>query len=218
MINKFAKIGSFLAALLLLVGVFSTAQAQMWQSSAKVIVPVADIEDGYPTRALLDTLISRFQSVDSLKVYRTSDKEEKVSISELESELIDQGFALSSANSVQIGYKFRYNQGNFSETITDLYFVYRPQGTGQEDIPIMYLDAQRPIVKSVLENSGTQNQSNPFLTNIFADQLAFARIARTKEDATVVQVAGRDLRSEDVSAREKRQLVQRILDMAYGRM
>lgn len=186
------------------------AQAQRWLQTTQVIAPV---EMNSPTRALLDTLVSVIDRSDSLMVKRSPDTTTRIPVSELENELLNSGIGLTSANNVFIDYRFEVNRDGFEESITELFFIFRPPGTGEEDIPVMHLSANDDWVRDVLRNKGTTLVSNEAALRPFGDQISFAKIVRER-DARIVEIGDRTVR-EGFDAK-KRQLVDKITRLTYS--
>lgn len=208
-----SRLGPLAVLLLgLLVLVPQEAQAQRWLQTTQVIAP---IENEGPARALLDTLVNYLEREDSLMVRRAPDQPTKYSAGELSNVLIDaEALDISSANNVFIDYRFAVDRDGFEENITALYFIFRPAGTGEEDIPIMYLNVKKEEwVQNVLKHKGTTLVTNEAALKPFLDQLAFARIVREK-DAQIVEIGDRKVR-EGFDAK-KRQLVDKITRLTYS--
>ena len=186
------------------------AQAQRWLQTTQVIAPV---EMDEPTQALLDTLVNVIDQSDSLMVKRSPDSATRIPVSELENELLNSGIGLTSANNVFIDYRFEVNRDGFEESITELFFIFRPPGTGEEDIPIMYLSANDDWVRDVLRNKGTTLVTNEAALRPFGDQIAFAKIVRQR-DARIVEIGDRTVR--DGFDAKKRQLVEKITRLTYS--
>jgi len=146
-----------LAVALLLFILPRDAQAQRWLQTTQVIAPV---EADTPTRALLDTLVNVIDRSDSLMVKRSPEDATRMPVRELENMLLDQeGVGLSSANNVFIDYRFEVNRDGFRERVTELFFIFRPPGTGEEDIPIMYLSGNDDWRAYGAGSGGTRNIS-----------------------------------------------------------
>jgi len=209
-LQRAGGIATLALALLLFVGP-QDANAQRWLQTTQVIAPV---QSETPTRALLDTLINVIDRSDSLAIKRAPDDPSRTVVSQLEDELLNQeGIGLSSANYVFIDYRFEVNRDGFRERITDLFFIYRPPGTGEEDIPIMYLSARDSWVDDVLRNKGTTLVTNEAALKPFGDQIAFAKIVRER-DARIVEIGDRTVR--DGFEAKKRNLVDKITRLSYS--
>jgi len=199
-----------LAVVLLLFISPRDAQAQRWLQTTQVIAPV---EAEMPTRALLDTLLNVIDRSDSLMVKRSPEDATRMPISELENTLLDQGIGLSSANNVFIDYRFEVNRDGFRERVTELFFIFRPPGTGEEDIPIMHLSGNDDWVADVLLNKGTTLVSNEAALRPFGDQIAFAKIVRQRS-TRIVEIGDRTVR--DGFDAKKNQLVDKIMRLTYS--
>jgi hypothetical protein len=187
------------------------AHAQRWLQTTQVVAPV---EAESPTRALLDTLVNVIDRSDSLMVKRSPDAAVRMPAEELRNTLIDsEGIGLASANKVFIDYRFEVNRDGFEERVTELFFIYRPVGAGEEDIPIMHLSVTDDWVREVLQNKGTTLVTNEAALKPFGDQIAFAKITRT-HDVQVVKVGNRTVR-EGFRTKE-RNLIDRITRLSYS--
>jgi len=187
------------------------ANAQRWLQTTQVVAPV---QAESATRALLDTLVNVIDRSDSLVVKRSPDAPTQMPVQELRDMLIEtEGIGLSSANNVFIDYRFEVDRDGFKESVTDLYFIYRPPGAGEEDIPIMYLSARHDWVREVLQEKGTAMLTNEAAIRPFADQIAFAKITRGQE-VQVVEVGNRTVR-EGFRTKE-RNLIERIMRLSYS--
>ena len=200
---------------LLIVGVAAMvpndATAQRWLQTSQLLT---EIQTDGPTRALLDTVVSVIERNDTLEVKRSPDASESVSLSTLRDNLINEsGIGLTSANYVFIDYRFEIENRGFEESIESFQFVYRPPGGTEEDIQMMYLDANDPWVRNILRNKGTTLVTNEAALRTFSDQLAFAR---TVQNGRIVEIAGQTVR-EGFEAK-KRQLVQKIQRLTYESM
>lgn len=188
----------------------SKVHAQRWLQTTQLVTPIQS--DG-PTRALLDTLVQVIERQDGARVKRSPDDSEALTLPELRDKLINEsGIGLTSANRVFIDYRFEIENRGFEESIESFQFVYRPGG-GEADIQMMYVDAGKPWVESILENKGTTMQTNQAALKIFKDQLAFARM---QEDGKIVEISGQPVR-EGFEAK-KRSLVQKITRLTYESM
>jgi hypothetical protein len=184
------------------------AQGQRWLQTARVLTP---IEEG-PDRAFLDTLVNVMER-NEVRVRRSPDQEEKMALSSLRNTLIsEEGIGLGSANYVFIGYRFTIdNGGQFKQEIATLRFVYRA-GPNQNDVSMMYLDAQEPWVSQLIHQKGTSLRSNQAALIPFHRHLGFARIARP-EQSQVVEISGETVR-EGFDAR-KEALIRKVERLTY---
>lgn len=209
-LKRLGGIATLALAFLLLAGP-QDAQAQRWLQTTQLIAPV---QSESATRALLDTLINVIDRSDSLMVRRAPDQGGRIMVSELRDNLLDDaGIGLSSANFVFIDYRFEVNRDGFEEKVTDLYFIFRPAGGNEEDIPIMYLNAKDDWVSNVLRNKGTTLVTNEAALKPFGDQIAFAKIVRER-DAQIVEIGDRKVR--EGFEQKKRALVDKITRLSYS--
>jgi hypothetical protein len=186
------------------------AQAQRWLQTSQLLV---EIQNDGPSRALLDTLVQVIERKDSIKVRQSPDKTESLTLSSLRDKLINgPGIGLTSASHVFIDYRFMIRNRGFEESIEGFQFVFRP-GQGQEDIPMMYIDAEKRWVNEILKNKGTALTTNEAALKTFSDQLAFARM---EGNGKIVEIAGETVR-EGFEAK-KRSLVQKIRRLTYESM
>jgi len=200
--------------LVTMVGIGTTfpveANAQRWLQTSQLNVPM---ESSGPAQALLDTLIQVAERKDSIRVKRSSDSEEMISVSDLKDKLISEaGYALSSASNVFVDYRFTIDSRGFEESIEAFQFLYR-SGEGQEDVKMLYVNANEPWVESILRNKGTSLRSNRAALQTFSDQLAFARM---HEDGKIVEISGTPVREGFES--KKRKLVEKITRLTYESM
>jgi hypothetical protein len=187
------------------------ATAQSWLQTSQLIKNVRS--DG-PARVLLDTLMQVVERREDIKVRRTADAEESLTLPQLRDQLINgPGLGLTSANKVFINYRFEIRNRGFEESIESFQFLFRPPSGNEEDIQMLYVDVSKPWVESVLQNKGTNLVTNEAALQTFKDQLSFAR---TVQDAQITEIAGNPVR-EGFEAK-KRNLVQKIQRLTYGSM
>ncbi|PEN14011.1 hypothetical protein CRI94_08155 [Longibacter salinarum] len=209
-LKRWASVGFIILAVSLAFGP-RDAHAQRWLQTTQVVAPV---QAETATRALLDTLVNVIDRSDSLVVKRSPDARERMPVEDLRNMLIDtEGIGLASANKVFIDYRFEVNRDGFEESVTELFFIYRPPGAGEEDIPIMYLSAKDEWVKSVLQEKGTAMVTNEAAIKPFGDQIAFAKLTRG-QDVQVVEVGNRTVR-EGFRTKEQN-LIERIMRLSYS--
>lgn len=193
-------------------GVFAApdAKAQRWLQTSQLFVELQ--QDG-PGRALLDTLVQVVERSEDIKVKRSPESNEKLSISDLRDKLINEkGIGLNSASHVFIDYKFMIENRGFEESIEAFKFIFR-QSAGAEDIQMMYVDANEPWVREILRSKGTTLRSNQAALKTFSDQLAFARM---HDNGKIVEISGNTVR--EGFERKKRKLVEKITRLTYGSM
>ena len=136
-----------------------------------------------------------------------------MTLSSLRNTLIsEEGIGLGSANYAFIGYRFSIDNGSqFEQEITTLRFVFRP-GPNQNDVSMMYLDAQEPWVNQVIQQKGTSLRSNQAALIPFRRHLDFAQIAR-QEQSQVVEMGGETVR-EGFDER-KEALIRKVERLTY---
>lgn len=185
------------------------AQAQTrWLQTAEVITP---IEQEGPVQALLDTLVQRIERGQALPMHRTPE-EPQVTPAALEEQLFAEGLDYTSANRVFIDYRFEMDRQGFSEKITGMYFIYRPEGIEEADIPILYLDTSDPAVDRLLSESGTTLPDNAAAFRPFREQIGFTRMSAGQ---TLVAVGDDVIREPERAEAEKRRLVRTIERFSY---
>lgn len=197
-----------LLLIVLALGAPQSAKGQLWLQTARVITP---IEAG-PTRAFLDTLVNVMERKDMM-VRRSPDQKEKMTISDLRNALISEaGIGLSSANHAFINYRFTIGQGSeFEQQISKIRFVFRA-GPGQSDVSVMYVDAEKPWVETLIQQKGTTLQSNQAALIPFHRHLGFANIAR-QEESKVVEIGGETVR--DGFDEKKAALIRKVERLVY---
>lgn len=194
-----------LLALLALAPSAATAQTR-WLQTVQVIAPVDEYR---VTGALLDSLL---QVVPRSGVTLRREPEEAArSFRALEDELLREGYDFTSANRVFISYRLEATQRGFVSEIEDLFFIYRPEGYEDIDVPILHLDAREAPVRRVLVSGGTRQAQNQAAFEPFFDQLRFHQIA----EASVVSVGGRVIRDEQEARAEKERLLATIRRFVY---
>lgn len=200
--------------LLLLVGLVGVlpldAQAQgRWQQTAVVGTPILDDQ---VSRVFLDTLSSVIlRNPTAIAFKREPGDENTISFDELDNQLLDEGFDLSSANFMIISYKFEADQQGFRQNIEDIYFLYRPEGGSDIDTPIFYVAADQPMINSILVSKGTVNRLNQAVIVPFLDQMGFHQL----QEAQILQVGNRIIRDVGASEDERRMLLQTIRKFLY---
>ena len=185
------------------------AQGQLWLQTSRVVTPV---ENG-PTRVFLDTLVAVMER-KKIEVKRSPEGEQTFTIEELRTELIEEeGVGLrSGVNHAFVDYRFSIDNGsNFEQRVSAIHFVFRP-GPGQSDIPIMYLDARQPWMTQLLQNKGTDLQTNEAALIPFHRHLGFAQIAR-QEETQIVEIGGRTVREGFQERKEA--LIRKVERLTY---
>lgn len=185
------------------------AHGQYWLQTARLVTP---IEDG-PTRTFLDTLVHTIEKKD-LKVRWSPDQVEPMSLSDLRSTLIEEhGTGITTANRVFIDYRFEIDFGSRLEReITSLHFYFRP-GPSQEDIPVLYLNAQQGWVQEILTEKGTHLRTNEAAIIPFRRHLEFIHQAR-RDETQIVEVREETVR-EGFEVK-KEDLIRKIERLMYG--
>ncbi len=211
------RAGLLAFALVLLAGaVPQAAQAQArWLQNVQIIAPV---EGNEATGALLDTLAAALDRGEPLPLYRTPEKEGRVSYSELSDNLLNEGLDLTSANRVFITYRFEADRQGFTETIEDLFFIYRPQAMEGTDIPVFYVDASDPAVKEMFRESGMTLRINEASFNPFREQLQFSSLIGQYANTTpqmIVLVGDQVIRDQDMARSEMRRLLATLRRFSY---
>lgn len=188
------------------------ADAQRWLQTSQLIVPV---EADTPTRALLDTLVQVIRRKDSVMVRRSPEESTTMSLTDLENKLISgPGIGLSSASHVFLDYKFMIGNRGYEESIEAFKFIFRA-GQAESDVPMLYVEADKPWVQKILRNKGTTLRTNQAALKTFSDQLSFARM-QDNEGAQVVEIAGKAVRTGYEA--KKKKLVEKITRLTYGSM
>lgn len=182
---------------------------QYWLQTARVVTPV---ENG-PVRAFLDTLVHTIDERD-LGVRRDPSQSERIPFSKLRSTLIEKhGTGITTANTVFLGYRFEMDFGSRLERdLLSLHFHFRP-GPAQEDIPILYLDAQQRWVQEILLEKGTDLPTNEAAIIPFRRHLDFVHLAR-QDDTRIVEIGGETVRKGFEVKKEA--LIQKIERLMYG--
>lgn len=185
------------------------ARGQLWLQTARVVTPV---QDG-PVQAFLDTAVAVAERRDEIELRRAPSQDETFSVSDLQNRLIDDaGIGIGSANRVFLGYRFFLDSGGeFQEEITNAHFVFRP-GPNQNDIPVMYLDAEDEWAREVINKKGTSLLTNEAAMIPFRRHFRFSELAR-EEETQIVEVAGQTVR-EGFDER-KEALLQKVQRLMY---
>lgn len=187
--TRFFRIVAFAAMGVFLMSALQPAQAQQWRQRATVMT---DVNPGQSTRAFIDTVAARLRNSDTLQVRRTKEGE-LMDIQTLTDSLLEEGVGLYSANRLFIDYEFEVVDNEFIEEIQDIKLIYRPASSGEGDIPILYLDAERELVANVLRNSGIPDERNLDTVHYFVNEISFPSLA-LDQNVRVISVAERKLR------------------------
>lgn len=184
------------------------ANGQLWLQTARVVTPV---ENG-PVRILLDTLAAAAERKE-IKVNRSPDGDAEMTVSALQDQLIsEEGIGIGSANHLFIDYRFTIGSaGGFEQQVAALYFVFRP-GPNQNDIPVLYVDARTPWIQKLLENKGTDLQTNQAALIPFHRHLGFSHVAR-HEKTQIVEIGGETVREGFEERKEA--LIQKVQRLVY---
>ena len=201
------RIFSLLAALCLLIGIAHSAQAQTrWLQTVEVIAPV---DDYTVTGVFRDSLI---QVMQRGKVELRREPESAVrTFRSIEDDLYGEGLDFTSANRVFLTYRLEASQRGFTSEIEKIYFIYRPEGFDDVDMPIFYVSGKDPAVRRLIMSGGTQMLANEAAFEPFYDQLTFHHL----EESTVVSVGGRLIRDPDKAAEERERLLATVRRFIY---
>lgn len=188
----------------LLVPEAAHAQAR-WLQTVQVIAPV----DEYGvTGAFRDSLT---QAVRRGAAARREPDGSALSYRALEDALFRDGLDFSSANRVFITYRLEASQRGFRSEIEDVYFIYRPEGYDDVDLPVFYVRGDEPAVRRMIVSGGTQMFANEAAFEPFYDQLLFHKL----EDSAVVAVGGRVIRDPERAEAERERLLATVRRFTY---
>lgn len=182
------------------------AQAQArWLQTVQVIAPV----DEYGvTGAFRDSLT---QAVRRGATARREPDGSPLSYRALEDALFSEGLDFSSANRVFITYRLEASQRGYRSEIEDVYFIYRPEGYDDVDLPVFYVRGDDPAVRRMILSGGTQMFANEAAFEPFYDQLLFHKL----EDSSVVAVGGRVIRDPERAEAERERLLATVRRFTY---
>ena len=201
----------FIAPLLVVfttIGIVQDAAAQSrWKQTVQLVTPVKSGELG---AALVDTLVAVIHRND-IKVRRSYEDTTRYTALELEDMLLDEGFDITSANQVFLTFLYEADPRRFSDEITEMYFIYRPEEYEDSDVPILLVDATHPAVRNMLTSNGTTLEANEAVFEPFWDQLRLHQL----EEGTVVQVGDRVIRDERIAVAEKERIIGIIRRFLY---
>lgn len=181
------------------------AQAR-WLQTVQVIVPVDDFSATGVFRDSLTQVIQR----GGVTLRREPDGV-PVSFRALEDGLFEEGLDFTSANQAFLTYKLEASQRGFRSEIQDIYFIYRPEGFDDVDLPIFYVKGDDPAVRRLILSGGTQMLTNEAAFEPFYDQLAFHQL----ENSTVVAISGRVIRDPERAAAERERLLATVRRFMY---
>jgi hypothetical protein len=187
------------------------ADAQQWRQTTRVL---ADVESGQATRAFLDSVATRLRKSDTLKIRRSKDSTEAMTAQALNDTLLAKGLGFQSANRVIIDYEFKTVDNELIEEIQGMQFLYRPESRTEGDIPIMYVDAERPMVQDLMRTSGIPDETNLSTVHYFVDELSFPALS-IDQNVEVVSIAGRTVRGQ--FDQRRRVLLRQLKSFIYGR-
>lgn len=193
-------------ALLALLGTATTQAQTRWLQTVQVIAPVDDFN---VTGAFRDSLIHVMLRGDAT-LRREPDGAVR-SYRSLEDDLFREGLDFTSANKVFITYKLEATQRGFQSEIQDIYFIYRPEGFDDVDLPLFYLDGRDPAVRRMIMSGGTIMFANEAAFEPFYDQLTFHQL----ENSTVVAIGGRVIRDPDRAVAERERLLATVRRFIY---
>ncbi len=183
----------------------SHAQAR-WLQTVEVIAPV---DDYGVTGAFRDSLVQVMRR-GKVELRREPDAPAS-SFRKLEDGLLSEGLDFSSANRVFLTYRLEASQRGFVSEIEQIYFIYRPEGYEDVDLPIFYVSGQDPAVRRLIMSGGTQMLANEAAFEPFYDQLTFHQL----EESTVVSVGGRVIREPEKAAMERERLLATVRRFMY---
>jgi len=210
-VSEIPSFAAWIAGLLLVAAVSVTpVRAQQWAQNVKIVTTV---ESEQPTRVFLDSLVNQIRMQDSVRVRREPGGE-RMTLADIQNTLIDEGVGLFSANRLFIEYAFEIQDNEFIEVIQSLHFVFRPQATGENDIPVLYVTGNREFTKNVLKTQGIPNPQNLEDIALFKDELSFAGLS-LDQGADMVSVAGTPVRGE--FDQRRKQVLQRFKRFIYRR-
>lgn len=181
------------------------AQAR-WLQTVQVIVPVDDFSVTGVFRDSLTQVIQRGGAT-----LRREPDSVPISFRALEDGLFEEGLDFTSANRVFLTYRLEASQRGFRSEIQDIYFIYRPEGFDDVDLPIFYVDGNDPAVRRLILSGGTQMFANEAAFEPFYDQLAFHQL----ENSTVVAISGRVIRDPERAAAERERLLATVRRFMY---
>lgn len=177
-----------------------------WLQTVQVIAPVDDYN---VTGVFRDSLLQVVRR-GGVELHREPDTPAR-SYRALEDELLGEGLDFTSANRVFLTYRLEASQRGFVSQIEDIYFIYRPEGVDDVDMPIFHVSGEDPAVRRLILGSGTQMLANEAAFVPFYDQLTFHQL----EESTVISVGGRLIRDPEHAARERERLLATVRRFMY---
>lgn len=185
----------------------SHAQAA-WRQTVQVIAPV---ETEAVTGTLLDTLATALEQQDA--PVRKSPDAPVTTFGAVQRDLAQEGLDVTSATHVFITYHFRMTSAGTRYKIQDLYFIFRPPGAGDTDIPVLYVDLTEPeTYERILVESGTTFPYNEAAFLQFRDQVSFHTL---RDMIRVVQVGEHIIRNPKLAAAEKQRILTITTQFTY---
>lgn len=202
-------IGVLVLGLLLAAGTSRPAQAQAaWRQTVQVVAPV-EIEE--VTGILLDTLATAIEQADT-PVQKEPDAP-VTTFGALQRDLEQDGLDVTSATHVFITYRFHSTSAGTRYKILDLYFIFRPPGADETDIPVLYVDLTDPeMYERLLVEGGTTLPYNEAAFLQFREQMSFHSL---RDDVRVVQVGEHIIRDEKLAAAEKQRILKITTRFTY---
>ncbi len=184
------------------------------RQTAQVLVPIEDRS----VRIFVDELtrgLSRRDSLQDSLTVRRGPAQPKQPLSELRTELInEEGIVLSAASHVRIDYEFRKTERGFEEKIQAIHFFYRLESENKEDIPLLYVDGQKPWVQDLfIDVTGHYHPHHP-RRKVRRAEMAFARVVEGK-NTILLQIGGREVR--EGFEWKKQKFIQKIKRLTYER-
>lgn len=204
MISRFSTL--LLLAAVLVLGATATQAQTRWLQTVQVIAPVDDYS---VTGVFRDSLLQVVQR-GRVQLHREPDAPAR-SFRALEDELLREGLDFTSANRVFLTYRLEASQRGFVSQIEDIYFIYRPEGVDDVDMPIFRVSGTEPAVRRLILGSGTQMLANEAAFVPFYDQLTFHQL----EESTVISVGGRLIRDPQKAAMERERLLATVRRFMY---
>lgn len=196
-----------LFALVTILFASSPASAQTrWLQTVEVIAPVDDYK---VTGVFRDSLIQVLRR-GKVDIRREPDAPVR-SFRALEDDLFGEGLDFTSANRVFFTYRLEASQRGFTSEIEKIYFIYRPEGFEDVDMPIFYVSGQDPAIRRLILSGGTQMLANEAAFEPFYDQLTFHQL----EESTVVSIGGRLIRDPERAAMERERLLATVRRFMY---
>lgn len=177
----------------------SRAQAA-WRQTVQVIAPV---ETERVTGTLLDTMATALEQQNA--PVRKEPGAPVSTFSVLQQDLEQEGLDVTSATHVFITYRFRMTSAGTKYKILDLYFIFRPPGANDTDIPVLYVDLTKPdTYERLLVESGTTIPYNEAAFLQFRKQVSFHTL---RDMVRVVQVGDHIIRDRKLAAAEKQRIL-----------